>query len=254
MSNVKMPKDTALSRGLFRFAIGVATIFNALIGRPKVYFESEKAEFKNIPSNVLIISNHTYWLDPPNLSILFRKKLCNSVAANEVFEGGRYYLMAGLRCIPLDRNAMDLACIKECVARLKKDQRVIIFPEGQLNLTDEILDFKPGVALISMQAKCGVVPVYTSGVYRPFGGLKLIVGNPISFEELFPGAMGAKAVENATALMQERMQKLSDNLNSKLSEKDKKIQHKVRQKFAEKRIKIEEQKQTKLSEGDNNDN
>ena len=245
MSSVKMPKDTALSRGLFRFAIGVATAFNALIGRPKIYFESEKAHFKNIPSNVLIISNHTYWLDPPNLSILFRKKLCNSVAANEVFEGGRYHLMAGLRCIPLDRTSMDLACIKECVARLKKNQRVIIFPEGQLNLTDEILDFKPGVALISMQAKCGVVPVYTSGVYRPFGGLKLIVGNPISYDELFSGSMGAKAVENATSLMQKRMQNLADILNSKLSDKDKKIQQKVRQEFAEKRIKIEEQKQNR---------
>lgn len=240
-----MPKDTALSRGLFRFAIGVATAFNAVIGRPKIYFESEKAHFKNIPSNVLIISNHTYWLDPPNLSILFRKKLCNSVAANEVFESGRYHLMAGLRCIPLDRTSMDLACIKECVARLKKNQRVIIFPEGQLNLTDEILDFKPGVALISMQAKCGVVPVYTSGVYRPFGGLKLIVGNPISYDELFSGSMGAKAVENATSLMQKRMQNLADILNSKLSDKDKKIQQKVRQEFAEKRIKIEEQKQNR---------
>ncbi len=248
MSDVKIPKDTAFSRVFFRIAIGSATVFNALIGRPKIYFESEKAEFKNMPDRLMIISNHTYWLDPPNLSVLFRKKICNSVAAKEVFMQGRAPLMASLRCIPLDRTSMDLACIKECVARLKKDQRLIIFPEGQLNLTDEILPFKPGAALIAMQSNCTVVPVFTSGVYRPFGTLKIMVGNPITYEELFPSSSGAQAVVNATNLMQERMQNLADSLSEKMSRKDKEIRQKSRQKFAEKRINIENKRKKQKGE------
>lgn len=245
MSNVKIPKDTAFSRGFFGVAIGCAHAFNTIIGRPKVYFESEKAEFKNLPDKLMIICNHTYWLDSPNLSVLFRKSLVNSVAAKEVFEGGRWGLMAAVRCIPLDRTTMDLACIKECVARLNKNQRLLIFPEGQLNLTDEILDFKPGASLIAMQAKCAVVPVFTSGVYRPFGTLKIMVGNPISYEELFPASTGAQAVVNATKLMQSRMQALSDELNSRLTDKDKEIRKRSRQKFAEKRMKIENKRNKK---------
>ena len=141
--------------------------------------------------------------------------------------------MRGLRCIPLDRSTMDLACIKECVSRLKYDQRVVIFPEGQLNLTDDILEFKAGAALIAMQAQSDVVPVYTSGVYRPFGGLKLIVGNPISYDELFPESLGATAMVNATNLMHKRMKELQDMLMDKLTDKDKEIRNKSRQKFAE---------------------
>lgn len=246
MSNTsKMPQDKTFNRVMYRIAIATSTAFNAIIGRPKIYFESEKAEFKNLPKRLIIICNHTYWLDPANLSILFRKSLVNSVAAKEVFEGGRGPLMRGLRCIPLDRSTMDLACIKECVSRLKDDQRVVIFPEGQLNLTDEILEFKAGAALIAMQAQSEVVPVYTSGVYRPFGGLKLIVGNPISYDELFPQSLGATAMVNATNLMQKRMQELKDILMDKLTDKDKEIRRKSRQKFAEKRTKTEKSKNLK---------
>lgn len=241
MSNTsKMPQDKLINRILYRVAIATSTAFNAIIGRPKIYFESENAKFKNLPKRLIIICNHTYWLDPANLSILFRKSLVNSVAAKEVFEGGRGPLMRGLRCIPLDRSTMDLACIKECVARLKDDQRVVIFPEGQLNLTSEILEFKAGAALIAMQAQSAVVPVYTSGVYRPFGGLKLIVGNPITYDELFPQSLGATAMVNATTLMQKRMQMLKDILMEKLTEKDKEIMLKSRQNFAEKRTKTKE--------------
>lgn len=246
MSNTsKMPQDKLINRIMYRVAIGTATAFNAIIGRPKIYFESEKAEFKNLPKRLIIICNHTYWLDPANLSILFRKSLVNSVAAKEVFEDGRGPLMRGLRCIPLDRSTMDLACIKECVTRLKDDQRVVIFPEGQLNLTDEILEFKAGAALIAMQAQSAVVPVYTSGVYRPFGGLKLIVGNPISYDELFPSSLGATAMVNATNLMQRKMQELKDILMEKLTDKDKEIRIKSRQKFADKRTKVEENRKSK---------
>ena len=248
MSDIKMPKDTKFSRGFFSVAIGCITVFNAVMGRPKIYFESEKAQFKNLPDRLMIISNHTYWLDPPNLSVLFRKKICNSVAAKEVFMQGRAPLMASLRCIPLDRTAMDLACIKECVARLKKDQRLIIFPEGQLNLTDKILPFKPGAALIAMQSNCTVVPVFTSGVYRPFGTLKIMVGNPITFEELFPSSSGAQAVVNATTLMQERMQFLADRLIEKLSDKDKETRRKSRQRFAQKRTNIENKRKKQKGE------
>ena len=243
MSNTtKMPQDKLINRILYRVAIGTSAVFNAIIGRPKIYFESEKAEFKNLPKRLIIICNHTYWLDPANLSILFRQALVNPVAAKEVFEGGRGPLMRGLRCIPLDRSTMDLACIKECVSRLKDDQRVIIFPEGQLNLTDDILEFKAGAALIAMQAQSAVVPVYTSGVYKPFGGLKLIVGNPISYDELFPESLGATAMVNATNLMHKRMKELQDMLMDKLSDKDKEIRLKSRQKFAEKRTKINDSK------------
>lgn len=243
MSNTtKMPQDKLINRILYRVAIGTCTVFNAIIGRPKIYFESEKAEFKNLPKRLIIICNHTYWLDPANLSILFRQALVNPVAAKEVFEGGRGPLMRGLRCIPLDRSTMDLACIKECVTRLKDDQRVIIFPEGQLNFTDDILEFKAGAALIAMQARSAVVPVYTSGVYRPFGGLKLIVGNPISYDELFPESLGATAMVNATNLMQKRMKNLQEILMDNLTEKDKKIRLEARQKFAQKRTKAEENK------------
>lgn len=248
MSNIKMPKDTAFSRFFFKIAVNSGLVFNTILGRPKVYFESEKAHFKNLPDRLMIIANHTYWLDPPNLSVLFRKKTCNSVAAKEVFENGRAPLMASLRCIPLDRTTMDLACIKECVARLKKDQRLIIFPEGQLNLTDEILPFKPGAALIALQSNCTVVPVFTSGVYRPFGTLKIMVGNPITPEELFPSSAGAQAVVNATTLMQERMQSLALSLIEKLSDKDKATRQKSRQKFAEKRMAVESKRKNQKGE------
>ena len=241
MSNTtKMPQDKLINRVLYRVAIGTSAVFNAIIGRPKIYFESEKAEFKNLPKRLIIICNHTYWLDPANLSILFRQALVNPVAAKEVFEGGRGPLMRGLRCIPLDRSTMDLACIKECVSRLKDDQRVIIFPEGQLNLTDDILEFKAGAALIAMQAQSAVVPVYTSGVYKPFGALKIMVGNPITYDELFPESLGATAMVNATTLMQKRMENLKNLLMEKLSDKDKEIMLETRKKFAEKRMKATE--------------
>jgi 1-acyl-sn-glycerol-3-phosphate acyltransferase len=114
---------------------------------------------KNTPA--LIASNHISYLDPVVIGLAINRPIY--FIANEKFFVGirKYYL----QILGIIRN--DKACIKKSVRLLKKNEIVVIFPEGTRSVTGELREkFYTGVARIATLADVKVYPVCLKGTYE----------------------------------------------------------------------------------------
>lgn len=244
-----MKKNSKIKTAFNNFtrALGVALIKGGfrLVWMPKIRYESEEAR-RLIKSKkpVIIISNHCYWFDPVVIYLVSHTSKTSVVAAKEVLEGFKGSFLRALGCIPVDRTTMDLVCLRECAARVRQGDKVGIFPEGMINFEEEMLPFKAGVSLISAQTGALVVPVYISGDYRPFGYLKVLVGEGVDMSGYFSSPATAAEISKGTDALYEKMCALRKKLFASMTEKQRKGVDDFRAKFMVSRVSAIEEKET----------
>lgn len=189
--------------------------YNLICGLIRVLFRRRiVAEgLEKVPQSgaVVVIANHRHMFDPVIIAIclkrpvsfLCKKELCANKFLNCFFRA--------LRCIPIDRDNMDRAALKECVAVLKNDDVLGIFPEGTRAKTEDMLPFKSGATFVASQAPCQIVPMGIEGSRRlvnPFSkkvGLK--VGEPFLYEAL-EGERRRDTLERMTKKQEDKVREL----------------------------------------------
>lgn len=130
------------------------------------YYDGEKLnpvkEFHiSTDESALIASNHISYLDPVVIGLAINRPIY--FIANEKFFVGirKYYL----QILGIIRN--DKMCVKKSVNLLKKNEIVVIFPEGTRSVTGEIREkLYTGVARIATLANSKVYPVCLKGTYE----------------------------------------------------------------------------------------
>lgn len=166
---------------------------------------------KNLPKGkVIIVCNHQSNIDYTYLfyriwrkqHVLAKKSLFKKGIANWFFKncGG----------IPVDRESVSIQTIKDCLKVLNNDKILTIFPEGTRNKTqDKLLEFKAGASIFAVKAHAPIVPVVIKKRPKFFCFNKVIIGEPIYFDESFKGEEGTK---RANQILREKMLEM---LNSK---------------------------------------
>lgn len=164
---------------------------------------------KRIPKGkCIIICNHRSNIDYIYLwNKIWRKQFV--LAKKELFKSrlARWFFtkMGG---IPVDRDNMDISVIKDSLKALKKGKILTIFPEATRNKTDQdLLEFKAGASVFSIKANAPIVPIYIQKRPHFLGFNRIIVGEPIFFDESFKGTDGT---ERANKILREKMLELKD--------------------------------------------
>jgi 1-acyl-sn-glycerol-3-phosphate acyltransferase len=140
----------------------------------------------------LICSNHQSHLDPILIANSCGSRYFSFVARESLFRV-RYFgaLLRILGAFPIDRER-GLGGIKLTLQRLKRGDPVIIFPEGTRTPDGKLQPFKQGFCAIARRSKVPIVPVAINGAFEAWPKLqwvprstavRLIVGNPIEYEE-----------------------------------------------------------------------
>ena len=98
-------------------------------------------------------------------------------------------LIVKLGMFPVSRGQTDMTSIKTALKYLKNDEVVGIFPQGtrRPGLDPKTTEAKDGVAMLSYRTKCTVLPAFIKTKkrkLRPFSKATVIIGKPITFEEL----------------------------------------------------------------------
>jgi 1-acyl-sn-glycerol-3-phosphate acyltransferase len=76
------------------------------------------------------------------------------------------WFIKSLDAIPVDRNAGALSGLKETLRRLKREEMVLIFPEGARTWDGEVGPFQPGFATLAIRSRAAVLPVAIEGAFH----------------------------------------------------------------------------------------
>lgn len=132
------------------------------------------------------------------------------IAKKELFKN-RFVSWFFKKCggIEVDRENISMSTVKNCLKVLKDDKLLTIFPEGTRNKTDQdLLEFKAGASVFSIKADAPIVPMYIQKKPRFFCFNKVVVGDPIYFDDSYKGEEGTK---QANEIIRQKMLELKDN-------------------------------------------
>jgi acyl-[acyl-carrier-protein]-phospholipid O-acyltransferase / long-chain-fatty-acid--[acyl-carrier-protein] ligase len=161
----------------------------------------------------LIVPNHSSFLDGPLLSAFLPEKAAfaiNTYMAKAWWVKPAFALSDMCPIDPTNPLAM-----RELVNRLKRNQKVVIFPEGRLTTTGGLMKVYEGPAAIANMANAKILPLRIDGaLYSPFsrmrGKLRLRWFPKITLTFLPPVNFDAPADLKGSALRERQGEKLYD--------------------------------------------
>ena len=162
----------------------------------KLYFRLSIKGRSNLPEDTSFIlsANHSSHLDFPllfsSLPLGRSMKVVAPAAADYFYKNKfrRTLMEVSLNTFPFQRIGNFVQSLKLCKELIKKGNSLILFPEGTRSGSDQLAEFKPGVAAIAYGLNIPIIPVYIDGALDalPKGSLfvrpkKIIIniGKPI---------------------------------------------------------------------------
>ena len=142
---------------------------------------------------VLVCSNHQSYFDPV-LAGLACDRHMNYLARKSLFKFAPFrWLIQLYDAIPIDRDGFSLEGIKETLRRLKRNEMVLIFPEGTRTETGEMASLKPGFTAIARRGKSALLPIGIAGSYDSWprgqwlpglAPIHIVIGEPLTAGEV----------------------------------------------------------------------
>lgn len=152
----------------------------------------------NVPKEggLLFCTNHRSYWDPPAVASAFPRRL-SIMAKEELFHNPFFgKLIKSLGAFPIRRGKGDAGAVMAALKILGNGGTTLVFPEGTRVYSDDSeRRVNPGIIKIAIKARVPIVPGYTNGKYRLFGGLKVYLGKPISYEEYYDSSPDAETLE-----------------------------------------------------------
>jgi len=130
--------------------------------------------YKKAGKRVLIISNHTSFLDPLLLGVFLPDDITFAINT-QISE--RWWLKPFLRLsrvFPMDPT--HPLSLKDLIHHLQKDTRTVIFPEGRITVTGSLMKIYDGTGMVADKSEAAILPVRIEGAeYTHFSRLRNIV-------------------------------------------------------------------------------
>ena len=135
---------------------------------------------------MIFSSNHISYLDPVLWIIVIRRRI-RFMAKQELFKNPLLgWFLRRMDVFGIERGGGDMAAVKTAIRVVRNGEILGLYPEGTRSKDGKPGRAKTGVALIAKAAKCDVVPaaVICRGKLRPFKRIRLVVGKPVSYQEI----------------------------------------------------------------------
>jgi acyl-[acyl-carrier-protein]-phospholipid O-acyltransferase/long-chain-fatty-acid--[acyl-carrier-protein] ligase len=122
-------------------------------------------------NRVLIVSNHTSFLDAALLAAFLPEKLTFAI---DYQYAQKYWIKIFLKLVnTFPINPANAMAAKSLIEYLRENNRVVIFPEGRITVTGGLMKIYEGPALIADKAQAQLLPIRIDGAqYSPFSYLR----------------------------------------------------------------------------------
>jgi 1-acyl-sn-glycerol-3-phosphate acyltransferase len=166
--------------------------------RPKAVRISDKVP-KRIKGGVLIAANHRSVRDPLILFLVFWYRRLYFPATEELFKKPlNRFFFKNMNCIMIERNSPNTSAVREMCGYLREDKAIAIFPEGAINTTEELLNYKNGTAFMAIRSGKPVLPVYIGKREKWWEPLYVIIGEAVDTVELCRGVPRSETVKKVS--------------------------------------------------------
>lgn len=127
--------------------------------------------YYNAGERVLIIANHTSFLDAALIAAFLPDKLTFAIDYQYAKKIWVKILLKLVNTFPIDpANSM---AAKSLIEYLRQNKRVVIFPEGRITVTGALMKIYEGPALVADKARANLLPIRIDGAqYSPFSYLR----------------------------------------------------------------------------------
>ena len=120
---------------------------------------------------VLIVANHTSFLDAALLAVFLPDRLTFAVNTEISKRWWMKLLLNIVDAFPL--NPTNPYSLKSLIRYIEQDKRAAIFPEGRITVTGSLMKIYPGPGLVADKSKAMVLPIRIDGAqYTPFSRLR----------------------------------------------------------------------------------
>jgi 1-acyl-sn-glycerol-3-phosphate acyltransferase len=115
-------------------------------------------------SGAVLVCNHRSSIDPFFLQMVTGRKIYWMVAKEYVNHWVVGLPLRICEVIPVGRGGVDTAATKSALRRTASGGLVGMFPEGRINMTEQLLlPCRPGAAVIALKSRVPMLPVYIQG-------------------------------------------------------------------------------------------
>lgn len=127
--------------------------------------------FHQAGPRVLIVANHTSFLDALLLAVFLPERLTFAI---DTQQAKRWYgRMSSLLVDLFPVNPLSPLSTKSLIKLLRDDHKAVIFPEGRITVTGSLMKIYQGTGLIADKSEANVLPVRIDGAqYTPFSRLR----------------------------------------------------------------------------------
>lgn len=148
-----------------RVTYDLSRVAARLVGVVGCRLRCEGREHVPLEGGALVCANHQSYLDPILIGLACDRRL-NYLARRSLFRHPAFrWLIQWYDAIPIEREGMGLAGLKETLRRLKRGEAVLIFPEGTRTSDGQIGPLKPGFCALARRGRVPLVPVAIDGAY-----------------------------------------------------------------------------------------
>lgn len=174
--------------------------------RIKRIYASDTAK-KKIRGGALIASNHTSCADPLMLGCTFWYRRMFFLAAEVVMKNPIIgFLLKGVGCIEITRDACDMNALRQTVDILKAGHTMAVFPQGKIDVNDDVNSIKSGIVLMALMANVPIVPIYMAKRQGFLSRSTVIIGDAI----MPPSSKGIPSMSD--------IQQISNTLTEKMAQ------------------------------------
>ncbi len=194
--------------------LDVRIIRGTLLFLMRVLFRIEHRGTENIPPDgpLLIIANHSTYFDPFWVSVRIYRAV-RFMAWDKIFE----FPLAGtifrwLGAFPVSLEKPESGAYKNCLRVLRRNEALVIFPEGGRSRDGSLLPFKEGAAHLALKTGATVLPVVIHGGARVWGPDMLFpMPRKVSVEYL-PPILPTQFADSVAALTGQMRQAINSHL------------------------------------------
>lgn len=133
------------------------------------------------------------------------------------------WLAKAIKVIFANRDGNDARTLLDCIKCLKNGEKLLIFPEGTRNKTqEEMLEFKHGAAVMAIKTKTPIIPVVIYDKPRMFKKTHILIDEPLELSEYYDRKLTAEEYAQADEKIRSHMLKMKEDHRAYLESKKKK--------------------------------